>query len=320
MAQFRLGLSCLLEEITMSLEDLGLVDYTPKTLLIDGDIIIYQPCCIFNEDDDLSRRMIKKYINSKIEKLMLAADCDKYIMFVTTNFNFRDQLVDDYKANREDKDRPVNLAWAKRWCVDNLNNHYHKGLEADDLLGIYMNSMEDCVLWSIDKDLRQIPGDHLDDATGRVINVSEGGQLIDKGKKTYFDGTIGLYYQMLVGDSTDYIVGCGKREPFVYKSGEKKGQTYIKRNGVGNKEAVRILSSAALYKGDRTALEAALDAVISAYKSLHGEDWQQHLETQANLLFMVRNQSGELIQRWTYDGREEYFDLVKGVIVNDNNT
>ena len=44
--------------------------------------------------------------------------------------------------------------------------------------------------------------------------------------------------------------------------------------------------------------EAALEAVIQQYKLLHKEDWQHHLETQANLLFMVRKQYGEVIQRF----------------------
>ena len=308
----------------MSLGDLGLLDYESKTLLIDGDIIIYQPCCIFNEDDDMSRRQIIKHINQKIEKLMQAADCDKYIMFVTTKFNFRDDLVDDYKANRADVERPVNLVWAKRYCIEKLNNHFHKKLEADDLLGIYMK--DDTVLWSLDKDLRQIAGQHLDDATGKVVEVTEQGILrVDvsynaqkkKKEKVYFDGTIGFYYQMLIGDSTDYIVGCGKRVKAIRKSGVDKGKEYLKREGVGPKAAVNILTNAALYKGDRTVLESALEAVVIEYKKLHGEDWQEHLETQANLLFMVRKQYGEVIKRWTYDGRPEHFDLVKGVILHD---
>ena len=39
-------------------------------------------------------------INTKIDSLMTAADCNMYILFLTTKFNFRDFLVDDYKANR----------------------------------------------------------------------------------------------------------------------------------------------------------------------------------------------------------------------------
>ena len=309
----------------MSLDDLGLVDYESKTLIIDGDIVIYQPCCIFNEDDDADRNQIIKYINKKIEKLMMLADCDKYIMFVTTKTNFRDDLVEDYKANRADVERPVNLIWAKRWCLENLNNHYHKKLEADDLLGIHMS--DSTVLWSLDKDLRQIPGKYLDDATGEVIEVTHEGILrVDKitskttGKtkdKVYFDGTIGFYYQLLIGDSTDHIVGCGRRERAVYKSGAKKGQEYIVRKGVGSGAALKILYNAHLYAGGRPVLDVALEAVIAEYKKVFGEDWQENLETQANLLYMVREQHGEIIKRWTYDGRDEYFDLIKGVIIHD---
>ena len=309
----------------MSLEDLGLTDYESKTLIIDGDIIIYQPCCIFNEDDDADRRQIIKYVNKKIEKLMMLADCDKYIMFVTTKFNFRDDLVDDYKANRDEIDRPINLAWAKRWCAENLNNHYHKKLEADDLLGIHMK--DDTVLWSLDKDLRQIPGSHLDDATGKVVQVTEEGVLREDvitskttgktKKKVYFDGTVGFYFQLLIGDSTDHIVGCGKRVPSTFKTGARAGETTIRRKGVGSSAAIKLLSQAAIYKGSRTALEACLDAVVGEYKKVFGDDWKENLETQANLLYMVREQYGEVIKRWTYNGRDEYFDLVKGVIIHD---
>tara|TARA_R110000737_G_scaffold37736_3_gene57591 strand:- start:2983 stop:3888 length:906 start_codon:yes stop_codon:yes gene_type:complete len=295
----------------MSLEDLGLTDYAviDKTLIIDGDIIVYRPCCIYNEDDDQSRRLISKAINNAIDKLMLAAGCNAYIMFVTTKFNFRDQLVDDYKFNRNDVERPINLTYAKRWATTNLNTHYHKGLEADDLLGIHMT--DNTVLWSLDKDLRQIPGKHLDDETQQVIEVTEEGVIEDRGKKVYFNGTIGLYFQMLTGDSTDHIVGCGKRVPAMYKSGAKKGQSYVKRQGVGPKAALNLLVAAGT-------LENALEVVIEEYKKIHGKDWQSQLETQANLLFMVRKQDGEIIQRWTYDGREEYFDLIKGVVINDS--
>lgn len=308
----------------MSLGDLGLIGVREKTLLIDGDIVIYQPCCIFNEDDDQSRNQIKKHISNKIDKMMIDADCMKYIMFVTTKFNFRDALVDDYKANRTDVERPVNLAWAKRWCVNKLNNHYHKGLEADDLLGIYNG--KDTVIWSLDKDLRQLPGEHLDDETGKVITVTEEGRLdlkkwvTEEGnakEKIYFDGTIGLYYQMLIGDSTDYILGCGIREERTYKTGAKKGENYIARKGVGPKAALSKLTTAIMRRGSKTMLEAGLDCVKAEYYKVHGKDWQKHLETQANLLYMVRLQRGEIIRRWTYDGRKEYFHLVEGRILSE---
>lgn len=307
----------------MSLNDLGLIDVAQKTLLIDGDIVVYQPCCIFNDDDDFSRRQIAKYISNKVDKLMEAAGCDRYMMFVTTKFNFRDELVDDYKANRVEADRPVNLAWAKRWAISQLSNFYKKGLEADDLLGIY--NKKDCVIWSLDKDLRQLPGEHLDDETQKIITVTVEGRLEEKNwvtesgnkrSKIYFEGDLGFYFQMLIGDSTDNILGCAERKPVVTKSGPNQGQVNVRRVGVGEKAAFKKIIAGIMYKGSRTNSQAALDVVIAEYKAIWGDDWQKHLETQANLLFMVRQMQGEYFRRWTYDGRKEYFNLETGKILS----
>lgn len=318
----------------MSLSDLGLIGVASKTLLIDGDIVIYQPCCIFNEDDDQSRRMIAKNISTKVDRMMADAGCDRYMFFVTTKANFRDQLVDDYKANRDDSDRPVNLAWAKHWAVKNLTAFWHKGLEADDLLGIH--SKKNTVIWSLDKDLRQIAGEHLDyqpdpknpkKDIAKVITVTNDGILWlkkwvtesgNKRQKVVFNGTIGLYFQMLIGDSTDYILGCAERKSVIPKSGPNKGiPSAIKRVGVGEMAAYKLLYSAIMYKGSKTMLEAGLDCVKAEYFKIWGKDWQEHLETQANLLFMVRQQRGEIFRRWTVDNRKEYFHLTEGRILTE---
>ena len=299
----------------MSLEDLGIIgyDHVSRTLLIDGDIIIFRLCCVFNEDDDMSRRMITRTAHKQITELMRAADCDKYILFLTTKTNFRDDLVDDYKANRTDLERPVNLSWAKRWALEELNSSYQKKLEADDLIGIH--SGENTVIWSLDKDLRQIPGEHLDDATQRVVVVTETGKLEDRGKKIYFDGLAGFYFQLLTGDNTDHIVGCGQRKEAEYKSGAKKGEKYIKRFGVGPKAAVKLILEAAMTNPENPG-EVMLEAVKKEYVKIHGDAWQQNMETQAQLLFMIRQQDGDRIRMWTYDDRDLWFSLKEGVFLD----
>ncbi len=318
----------------MSLDALGIIGHESKTLLIDGDIVIYQPCCIFNEDDDQSRRMIKKNISNKIDKMMEDADCDRFMLFVTTKANFRDQLVDDYKANRDETERPVNLAWAKHWTVHSLSAFWHTGLEADDLLGIHMK--KNCIIWSLDKDLRQIPGKHLDyypnpanpkKLLSRVITVTEEGRLEEKNwvtesgnkrSKIYFEGNLGFYFQMLIGDSTDNIIGCAVRKSVAPKSGPNKGIFgKPKRVGIGEKAAFKLIIAAIMYKGTRTRSESALECVKQEYIKIHGANWQHHLETQANLLYMVRLQRGEIFRRWTFDGRKEYFHLKEGKILTE---
>ena len=296
----------------MSIADLGLIDYDETTLLIDGDIAVYKPCCVFNTDEDISRQMIAKTINNTVDGLMSASGCDKYIFFLTTKTNFRDDLVDDYKIKRGEVERPINLTWAKQWAMKNLNAHYELKLEADDLIGIHMN--DDSIIWSTDKDLRQIPGKHLNDESREVFEVTETGYLEERGKKVYFEGGIGLLFQMLTGDTTDWIIGCGERKEAVYKSGKNKGKAYIKRFGIGPKKAMNLLFDG--IKGSSNPYNSGLEVVIREYKKLHGSDWQENLETQANLLFMIREKHGDVIRRWTVDGRREYFDLKKGEILN----
>lgn len=287
-------------------------------LHIDGDIILYRPCCVLNEDSDMDRAKIAEIIENQIQDMMREAGCSSYRIFLTTNKNFRDHLVDDYKANRTDVERPVNLKWAKKWAVANLEAVYHAYLEADDLLGIWHE--ENTVIWSLDKDLRQIPGKHLDDATRQVVTVSKLGKIQDKGKKVYFDGECGFYLQLLTGDSADYIVGCGKRVESVFKSGAREGESRVSRKGIGPKKALEIIRDAVLSVislSDSVKLATVHAAVAREYETMFGEGWEAMMETQANLLFMIREQHGDIVKQWTFDGRDQYFDIVKGVIVED---
>jgi len=289
---------------------------TGWTLNIDADSIVFAQCSIFNDDSDTDRQRITRGIRRKVQELTLDAKCDDYVCFLTTKTNFRDDLVDDYKLNRDvdKKPRPINLAWAKRWTAMNLKSIYKDKLEADDLLGIH--SGDNTIIWSIDKYVRQIPGKHLDDSTRKVVTITEEGILKSLGKKVYFDGLAGFYYQCLTGDSTDYIVGCGKRTTKVYKSGAKKGQEYISREGVGPQAALKVIVEAYVQPGEPKA--NMLEAVRQQYVMLFGAGWQEMLETQANLLYMVREMhEGRFIKRWTHNDREEYFDLVEGVILDD---
>jgi len=272
---------------------------TGLSLHIDADTIVYATACIFNEDDEHSREKMAQHMGNKIERLRKAANADEVICFLTTRTNFRDDLVDDYKANRADTERPINLAWGKKWLTKNYDCKWQNLLEADDLLGIYADI--DAIIWSVDKDLRQIPGWHLDDATQQVKEVTYDGVLEKRGKKIYFDGMLGFYYQCLIGDNTDHILGCAFRESRIYQSGAKEGQAYLRRVGIGPVQAFNLLAEA----------EDPLAVVIEQYEEMFEWNAMYNLELQANLLWMVRDYmplAGN-IKRWTFDGREEWYNL-----------
>ncbi len=295
-----------------------------KTLLIDGDILLYKPCCVFNEDTDVARAKTVGLIKRHINEMLVQSGCTSYQFFITTKTNFRDFIVDDYKANRKDEDRPVNLTFIKKWCKVNLNAIYEEFLEADDLLAIYFDETK--ILWSTDKDLRQLVGTHLDEHTRQLVEISGIGELWDMGKKVYFTGEAGFYLQMLTGDGADNIIGCGIRGPVVTKSGPNKGNVRILRQGVGPKQAIKIISSAVMGAGasatDEQKIAAMNQAVGSEYQARFGENFREMWENQANLLFMVRDFDKEtgMIKRWTCDSRDEYMNIKTGQIFTDEHS
>ena len=85
------------------------------------------------------------------------------------------------------------------------------GYEADDIIAMYATDLgpTDCVVMSIDKDLKQIPGDHYDFVSDSYETICE------------HEARQNFWSQALIGDSTDDIPGL---------------------NGVGPVTAQKILS------------------------------------------------------------------------------
>lgn len=117
----------------------------------------------------------------------------------THKVNFRDSIVDDYKASRKGKRRPSHLNPCKEHIAKNYREFTESGLEADDLLGIraYECSADNIkhVIVSNDKDLKTIPG-----------------TIYDWVKKEWYESkTVEamkfFYAQTIAGDDTDGIPG-----------------------------------------------------------------------------------------------------------------
>jgi len=203
------------------------------TALIDGDLLVFQICAAAEYGrmpDEVDLEDVQRAIESKVFNVRKAAGCDDYRLFFTDG-NYRHFITGDYKANREGVWRPECLAPSITFAKLFLGGESHKGLEADDLMAI--NQTDDTVICTLDKDLRQVDGKHY-----RWSHASKPDELVE-----VREGWRSLYYQGLIGDSTDGIIGCGKRTSLVYKSGAKKGQTYTKRVGVTPKQAQALIDS-----------------------------------------------------------------------------
>ena len=114
---------------------------------------------------------------------------------------FRHDLLPTYKGNRKDAP-PLALRPLKEWSATKYVTKTKPNLEADDVLGILATHKSlvkgTKIIVTIDKDLQQIPGLHLntDDVAAGVFRVSP-----DFGRRV-------LWRQVLTGDTVDNYSGC----------------------------------------------------------------------------------------------------------------
>lgn len=118
-----------------------------------------------------------------------------------------------------------------------------------------------------------------------------------KKKEVKGEGIKFFLWQLLTGDSTDGIMGCGILEDKIYKTGKKAGEAYQRRSGVGAIEAHDIVSPHETYA-------AGLKAVITQYIIRFGDGWKQELLKNGRLLYMANMvDEGHLVRMWHFDGK-----------------
>jgi hypothetical protein len=122
-------------------------------------------------------------------------------VYLTGAVNYRHLLDHTYKANRGSVQKPHWLGKLRDHAQEAWGARVTATWEADDEVGIRATELGDrAVICSIDKDLRQVPGNHIVLGKGH-LHMTENGALLR------------LYSQILAGDSTDNIRGCWQVGP-----------------------------------------------------------------------------------------------------------
>lgn len=172
------------------------------TLLIDADYIVYKSCAAAEYDIDWGEDVImvgskfsEAYANTirDINRIKSEFFNPDVILFFSDSINFRKQVDPSYKGHRNRK-KPCGY---KR-VIYALHDQYRvirmPELEADDAMGVYATSEEDCIICSPDKDMKQIPG--------TLYNMDEVFTI------TKQDGWEWFLIQTLAGDQTDGYSGA----------------------------------------------------------------------------------------------------------------
>lgn len=216
--------------------------------LIDGDVIAY--IAAYDNTEEEAQAALDSLIPS-------ITDCvfgDSAKIAVKGDNNFRHEVFDDYKGNRNKAGNEEHRAFINRLrdymvqCHDAEEAH---GQEADDLLAQWaqecMEAKLDYAIASIDKDLLTIPGVHFNIRKGLLTHV-------DDDAADYL-----LHKQLLMGDSADNIPGLP---------------------GIGHKRAENLLNG--ITYGNRR------QTVIQAYKDQYGKDWEEELQLTGDLILIRR--------------------------------
>ena len=176
-----------------------------STLLIDGDIVLYKVSWACQKEIDYgdvitytsSLEELKATFDADIRNLVKASGCEDYKVVISSSSNFRKKLFKEYKANRLGTRKPLGYKKLQQYCLDMQPCLLVKeGLEADDVLGIAMTSLDNCMTASIDKDMLTIPGKHYNIDKGTIADIS------------LKEADHNFYVQILTGDTCDNYKGC----------------------------------------------------------------------------------------------------------------
>jgi len=173
-------------------------------VLIDGDSLIYFEM----GKPTLEEALIG--IDDRIQTMLDKGETKKYAGFLTVGkcFRYERATTKKYKGNRKHGDKPIIFPAIKAYLQQHWKFTYVQELEADDLVAIYGEGLDgNTMICSPDKDvLYQVEGNHFNYRTSEMIHT------------TPTEAGLFLWKQMLMGDSTDGILGIPKLGP---KTAEK---------------------------------------------------------------------------------------------------
>lgn len=135
----------------------------------------------------------KDAITSEIERVQSFAPNHEIFLAVGDRTNYRYSVYPFYKSNRLKYRKPAGYSALRKWLNKTWPILTLPNVEADDVVGICYE--EDDVIYSRDKDLRTIPGIHID-SIGSLEEISE------------WEADLSFYTQVLTGDACDGYPGC----------------------------------------------------------------------------------------------------------------
>lgn len=249
-----------------------------RVLLVDGDGLAYY--CAGNDETSIGEARAR--LIDKVKGAQRASGAEDVRILLTNSGSHKGHRyaiarVKPYQGQRVNSRRPKNWRGLRELMETGSVPFTVEGTsvaEADDLFGYYAyRSPDDVVIYTQDKDMRMLPGRHLDWVSNRMHYVSWISNLdgtLTVNSSVFNDkwyGPMWFWLQMLHGDTADYIPGLPK---YLDEAGKLKP--------CGEVTAGRLVAG----QDDADLLVAGL------YKGFYGDRWLTEMLEQAALLWMRR--------------------------------
>lgn len=186
-------------------------------VLIDGDMFCFRACASCEHEVDWGHDIWTLHVNLGEAKAHFMDITEKAVEDALVNHkytgeydiifcfsdknNFRKKILSTYKANRDNKRKPVGYSALVSWVEETFHYVKKSWLEADDCIGILATqpeNVDNCIIVSGDKDMKCIYGYHYDFIRKEYFHTSK-----EEAMRNFF-------MQTLMGDMTDGYSGCPK--------------------------------------------------------------------------------------------------------------
>lgn len=203
-----------------------------RTLLVDADTLVYQVASaaevpiqwddwLFTLHSDFNE--CKSRIADMIASLSEDLSADRIILALTDAENWRKSVMPTYKFHRKSVRKPVCFHALREYLTESYEVFQRPTLEGDDVLGILATHPKlvpgEKIIVSIDKDMKTVPGYHLNDMKardrieeGEISTLEEAIVEVSEAEATYWH-----LFQTLTGDTTDGYKGCPGYGPVTAK-------------------------------------------------------------------------------------------------------
>lgn len=250
-----------------------------RTLHLDGDGLAYY--CAGNDETLLGEA--RERLADKVRAMQVTSGSGRSNILLTASgshkgYRYAIARIKPYQGQRSNSRRPKNWQGLRDMLIDGYFGDHTVATavaEADDLFGYHGHrDPEHTVIGTQDKDMRMVPGWHIDWVSNLLCYVPPDTYDLVFNDKQF--GRKWFWLQMLHGDTADFIPGLPR-----IGGKDAKGKPTLKQ--CGPETAASVLA------GTKSNDEAA-EAVYAAYRSYYKDRWLVEMLEQAALLWMRRDE------------------------------